>query len=182
MKHCEIVCLYSLIWAISSTSAHQKFVGIEIVGSIAEEIEKSSIFQNDYDFFQRVAWMESEFGQNMAPNEFGGIWRLTKQQFEQSKTSDLYTTILDHFSIDWNRIEYKDLADPIIGALAARMLYQKVQPFPKDIQSQAKLWHSFNPESDKNPSDFIRAANELEDYEYKFELSGITKIIMYTNL
>ena len=66
--------------------------------------------------------------------------------------------ISDLFGINWEKVEWKDLRQPFLSGLAARLYLQTIEePIPEtsDIEGQAKYWKQhYNTNPDKSEETF----------------------------
>lgn len=104
---------------------------------------------DDNDFMWRVACVMSDHGNQMDEN--GGIWQLSKTAFEDTMITrgrqlilQKYERIWLAYGIDWKKVKYKDLKDPFLSALAARLYlsnFEEPIPPPHKVSEQAQYWY-----------------------------------------
>ena len=104
-------------------------VGSDVVESICEKIEDAEIFPLfDCSLLERVAYFESRYG--LASGEpSGGIWRVKKELFWDTQLVEFHSVLTEYFAriykafqINWAKVEWKEIQQPLYSALAAGLL------------------------------------------------------------
>lgn len=103
-------------------------------------------------FLREIAEAESRSGRD--PNTYrdgyhGGVFQVDMKGFRETKNvtsharrlADHHKRVKEVYGIDWNRVEWKDLRDPVKSAIAARLLLlTKAPPVPATREGRAAYW------------------------------------------
>ena len=146
--------------------------GRDVVITTADEIQRSGIFDNDFDFLLRMAAVESNYGVSTALG-VGGIWRI--HQFDVFFGVDQYMkmqTQLEHdlqenFCFLWTiDIRYSSMNAPLYSALTVMLYLRQIgETIPSDAESQADLWiRAFNKNGDRQ--EFISISRSIRGTSY----------------
>ena len=159
--------------------------GREVAMACMQLIEKSGTFSDDYNLMRRIAWVESQYGENAftyvpGSSFHGGIWGINEASFNATKTSELVASqaIQQSFQIDWSLVVWEDLRKPLYSALAARIYLDVMVLASNDLLlnstvDQLALWKSLNGERRRN-SDFTAFNDYGNNFcEYYFVLHDI---------
>ena len=142
--------------------------GTAVVLLSVVHIQQAAIFPDDNELLRRIAYVETRDGVSGTDN-FGGIWAVSKDAFERTKSSTntllqlKLTQISQSFGIEWRDVEFSDLSKPLYSALAARLvlfLAPRTIPSKTDIVAQAQFWKEYY--HNRSLDEFIRATNELQ--------------------
>jgi len=122
--------------------------------TISGAIEKVDEVFGGGTFLEEIAKAESNLGRDPRTNRpgyYGGVWQVDKKGL--AATQDVgshaslprrFKEIKKEFGIDWTKVEWKDLRNPLHSAIAARLLLLNVpEPLPKDIQGRADYWKKY---------------------------------------
>ena len=142
--------------------------GTAVVLLSVVHIQQAAIFPDDNELLRRIAYVETRDGVSDTTN-IGGIWAVSKEAFERTKSSTntllrlKLTQISQSFGIKWRDVVLSNLSKPFYSALAARLvlfLAPRTIPSKTDIVAQAQFWKEYyrNGSLDK----FIGATNELQ--------------------
>ncbi len=117
--------------------------GSDIVRAVLSKIDASSasrpsIFAPDNRLLRRIAFAQTRDGlandTYSRPDFHGGIWGLSEEQFNQTRTTDpqFYTDIDETFAVDWlSQVVWEDLRKPFFSGLAARLFLTTIaEPIP----------------------------------------------------
>jgi len=167
------IAIVSISSARVDLTLQPKQTGVAVTQVVLDLLKTSKIFpSNDQFFLQRIALVESKYGQlnhTFGENFYGGIWQLSKEKYETTKHKDfskIHEKILENFGINWIKTKWEDLLQPLFSALAARLyLHYLMEPkdyLPGDIKEQAKLWHENYTVSNFTIEEFEKNSYELE--------------------
>ena len=154
--------------------------GNAVVSACISRIEQSGIFTSDNEMLRRIAYVETNDGNDAdtyRSGYHGGIWAVNEDLFNETKNTASYSAltylhqeIQSTFSIQWSSVEWNDLRRPLYSALAARLYFYTVSvsiPISSNIQPQATYWVTYyNPTG--NVSNFVMLVNELLAQDRKF--------------
>nr|XP_018917329.1 PREDICTED: uncharacterized protein LOC109044204 [Bemisia tabaci] len=150
--------------------------GRDVVETVINRIRRSRLFQDDKEFLRRLAYAETNFGED--PKTYrdaavnGGIWKCVQLNLTQYNTSnlDLTTRLLGihegikrTMGIDWIKVE--DGLTPLYSGLSASILIDVTRtyksPLPGSIDDQDSwLVNSFSLHK-RTEGGFARRAREL---------------------
>ena len=148
--------------------------GSSVVSACLSLIEYSGIFSSDNELLRRIAYVETNNGDDADTYRSGydgGIWAVDENLFNATQDTATITTltslhqqIQSTFSIQWSSVQWNDLRKPLYSAVAARLFFYTVFtsiPISSVIQSQATYWvDNYNPSG--STSNFVTLVNELE--------------------
>lgn len=149
--------------------------GRAVVDTVIDRIKHSGIFENDFEYIRRIAWVESQYGTNASTNyKQGGIWQMDKKKFVKTMNSETYPNLTDkydkiksEFCIDWEVVKWEDLSKPLHGGLAIYLYMSTCEDkIPYSIREQAIHWmKNYREESQTDKSKFVDdvVANEQEE-------------------
>ncbi|CAH0768272.1 unnamed protein product [Bemisia tabaci] len=170
------LCVFGSTLAVDRTlepGAH----GRDVVETVVYRIHRSRVFPDDRDFFRRVAYTESNFGDDPRTYRngyYGGIW-----QFDRLKTTQhdgpydvitpqlksIHAAIKQRMGIDWMQVKKEDLLKPFYSGLAARIHIEQTRlsrgPIPDDIHGQDIYWKDWYHTHEMKYGDYERRAYEL---------------------
>ena len=132
----------------------------DVVRASISKIENAAIFPSDRRLLFRIAFVETELGENPpSAGDHGGIWNVDEEDFDSIITNDSLAIILQNISVafrsdflalgltDWASVQWVDLDIPLLSALAARLLIHSIElnvgvsiPTSSDIDGQATFW------------------------------------------
>ncbi|CAH1778080.1 unnamed protein product, partial [Owenia fusiformis] len=175
-----VKCLLIFLCVIISIQAdnHQK-KGRTVVDKALEKLSKYD--DKGKKFLKNIAKVESKYGmdENTYRKDYhGGIWQVDEVGFEDTKDTkshpkltERYKKIKEIYGIDWEKVEWDDLEDPFMSALAARLLLQnkpKELPAEDDIDAQAEYWKEYynTKEGKGTVEEFKKRATAVEDKSY----------------
>ena len=155
--------------------------GSAVVSACISRIEQSGIFTSDNEMLRRIAYVETNNGNDAdtyRSGYHGGIWAVDEDMFDETQNTASYSTLTNlhqeiqsTFSIQWSSVEWNDLRKPLYSALAARLYFYTVSasiPISSSIQSQATYWVTYyNPSG--STSNFVTLVNELLAQDRKFQ-------------
>ena len=126
--------------------------GSAVVEAVLEKLNCLKVFSWDYVLMERIALVESEYGERNDACA-GGIWRLERETFEMLfQYQDVLQNISDVICIRsgvsfFDHIEYEFLqTKPFYSGLAARLYLHYLEitgvnvPFNGSIEEQADFW------------------------------------------
>ena len=125
-----------------------------VVDTILRMITNSHIFQIDYGFLRKLAWVESRFGLNNSrhlDNGQVGIWNFLETQLAETKNTtthpglkEVHQNITDKFGIDWTSTILADIHKPLFAGLGANILLSiKPHSPPVDNQPHGQYWKKY---------------------------------------
>jgi len=126
--------------------------GSEAVETVASRIERSAIFDNDYGYIRRIAWVETRDGLNRTKTfrdgYHGGLWQVDEAVFQVTKDTVTYPQLLEkyeqiqvEFGIDWSPVGWVELRKPLYSGLAVYLyMFTRNERIPLNIQDQASHW------------------------------------------
>ena len=121
--------------------------GKDVVEAVAYKIMKSGIFPDDHGLLQRMAFVETLFGEE--PDTFTAkknIWFMSSAGVDVTKNAilnPLYTKIKQQFGIEWSQIVFANLSKPLIAGIAVSLYLSLHQPVPLYLEDQAKYYKRF---------------------------------------
>jgi len=126
--------------------------GSEAVETVVGRIERSAIFENDYGYIRRIAWVETRDGLNRTATfrdgYHGGLWQVDEVIFQETKDPVRYPQLLDkyeqlqtEFAIDWSAVGWVELRKPLYSGLAVYLYMTTiVGNIPLNVHDQADHW------------------------------------------
>ena len=155
--------------------------GSAVVSACISRIEYSGIFTSDNEMLRRIAYVETNNGNNADTYQngyHGGIWAVDEHLFDETQNIASYSVLINlhqeiqsTFSIQWSSVQWNDLRKPLYSALAARLYFYTVSasiPISSNIQSQATYWMIYyNPSG--STSNYVTLVNELEAQNRKLQ-------------
>ncbi|KAH7730725.1 Collagen alpha-4(VI) chain, partial [Aphelenchoides avenae] len=148
----------------------QKAWGPEIVDSCVRKIQRSCIFDNDYDFLRRVAFQETRDGRVLVSQwsnnkSLGGIWQVDGPSLANLKSANygVFLRMKDEvaatFNVSIDSLDFGtgDLQVPLQGSIAASgKILALQQPVPMTLEAQAKYWANYyTTNNHARPEDFV---------------------------
>ena len=103
-------------------------IGEDVVDSVIDKIKDSCVFQNDYLFLKRLAYVNSHYGQNAHTYRSGydgGIWQIDLLQYEETQGTTCNDAINMTFGIDWSTSTWSDLRKPLFSGVAMMLLIEQ---------------------------------------------------------
>ena len=153
----------------------------EVRGSLAVEtvvdrIQHSAIFENDFGYIRRIAWVETRDGLNRSftfrPGYHGGLWQVDEVVFMETQNTSVYPQLVDkheqilaEFDIEWAAVEWEDLRKPLHCGLAAWLyMFTRYEAIPLNIHDQADHWkRNYNRlYAELTVDEFVIRVNQLE--------------------
>lgn len=128
----------------------------DVVQAVITKIEDVGAFSSDHGILRRIAYVESRDGESSC--EDGGIWRLTRENFERTKLSSLsqYHQAVKNDSanlfgrssndFNWLDVNYGDLKIPVYSGVAVRLYLASVEdeiPLNGELSLQASYWKRY---------------------------------------
>lgn len=119
-------------------------IGEDVVDATINQMKDSCIFQNDYLFLKRLAFVNSHYGTN--PDTYrsqydGGIWQVDLSHFQQTVGTSLKNSINASFGIDWSTVAWNDLRKPLFSGIAMMLYIERhTLSVPKTILSQGAFY------------------------------------------
>lgn len=141
--------------------------GSSVVLSTVDLIERSEIFEDDYQTLRRIARLETSDGTNQLtyrPYHYGGIWNINKTIFNSLHVNLAHGNGMWRiFGINWNSVKWEDLRKPLYSGLAARLFINQITGGASLYQTyfQANMWSNAYTSSQKTESDYLKLASEL---------------------
>ena len=144
----------------SSKRSREKTVsGRRLVENVCKQIQKGKIFPLfEISLLERVAFFESKYGleegESKSGNE-GGIWRVRKELFWDTQQIKFHPQLAEYFSriykafgINWSKVEWEHVKQPLYSALAAGLLMSicSCGVLPRSgrvsdsLEEQARFW------------------------------------------
>lgn len=128
--------------------------GRDVTEAVLRKISKSQIFSQDTSFLLRLAYVESQFGEDdstFRTSYFGGIWQVEESVFEITKNSSstlspLHKQILSSFQIDWTEVTWKQLIIPLYSGLAVALYFTGIaegKHLPQTLPDQIAHWKKY---------------------------------------
>ena len=121
-------------------------IGEDVVDSTINKIKDSCVFQNDYLFLKRLAYVSSQYGQNANTYRSGfdgGIWQIDLLQYGETQGTSFNGPINLAFGIDWSTSTWSDLRKPLFSGIAMMLLIeQRSSSVPKTILEQGEFYES----------------------------------------
>ena len=169
------IIVFSRVGAIEVDEAvlEEGAKGTAVVLLSIAHIQQAAIFPDDNEMLRRIAYVETRDGSDSdtySEGNYGGIWAVNEDAFENTKDTSNALLALKHeqiaqqFGIDWGRVEFSELRKPIYSALAARLVLfaaPRAIPSRTDVAAQAQFWRE-NYDFGRCSSDFIGATNKLQ--------------------
>lgn len=136
--------------------------GSTVVETVIRLIQHSGIFTDDYGALQRIAWLETQYGQNQLtyrPWHDGGIWNINQTGFSTLNVSSQHVAMIQNeFCFNWNEVVWTDLRKPLYSALAARLLIHQLSSggvVSQDTSTQAQMWLNMYTNMDRTQSNYV---------------------------
>jgi hypothetical protein len=126
-----------------------------MVDAVVNKLDTSCLFENSKLMLQRLAYVQSLHGHGKLANDThvydGGIWRITRDQFDELKQGLDETTVEDVFiqyRVDLARLGYEDLNRPFYSGLVQALYLKhltgkKFEYLPSELNAQAELFAKF---------------------------------------
>ena len=153
----------------------------EVRGSLAVEtvvdrIEHSAIFENDFGYIRRIAWVETRDGLNRTftfrPGYHRGLWQVDEVVFLETQNTLVYPQLIDkhqqilvEFDIEWAAVEWEELRKPLHSGLAVWLyMFTRHEVIPLNIHDQANHWkRNYNRlYAELTVEEFVIRVNQLE--------------------
>ena len=123
--------------------------GESVVDRVVPQVERC--LGSTKNFMKRIAYVESQFGLHRSTYRrgyHGGIWQVDRVGFEDTQNvaahpglPSKFNKIKRCFGIDWQRVSWSQLRDPLYSAIAARLfLLNKPGAIPSTLSGQAAYW------------------------------------------
>jgi hypothetical protein len=133
------------IGLLKSHSTKRKVKGKESVQNVVQQVE--DVLGSTEGFLTRVAKSESNYGRTKIKNS-QGIFQVSPKGLKSTQNikahpnlKNIHRIVKDSFGIDWMQIKQKDMKDPLINTIAARIFLLNVpEGIPTDLKEQAKYW------------------------------------------
>ncbi|CAG7731415.1 unnamed protein product [Allacma fusca] len=171
----QLVTVLLLFVELISAGIDQSLVenakGKNVVELVVEKIQKTHIFDDDYGFLRRIAYVETKDGEEISefprPN-YGGLWNVAEIQYNRSKDfslTEFHGKIKTEYNINWIQTAWQDLLKPLYSGLAARLFLQSLNvEIPQKLEDQAKLWDQRYSRHDLwDNRTFINRTDEYDD-------------------
>jgi len=152
--------------------------GSEAVETVVGRIERAAIFENDYGYLRRIAWVETRDGLNYAATfrvgYHGGLWQVDEVVFQETKDTMKYPQLLEkyqqiqvEFTIDWSTTQWGDLRKPLYSGLAVYLYMVTIiginESIPLNIHDQADHWkRNYKFHIEVTVEEFVTLVGELE--------------------
>jgi len=121
-------------------------IGEDVVDATINQIKDTCIFQNDYLFLKRLAFVNSNYGttaDTYRPGYDGGIWQVDLSQYDETLVGVSSNDIQAAFGIDWLASNWTDLRKPLFSGIAMMLLIEKrTVSVPKTILAQAWMYEN----------------------------------------
>jgi len=122
-------------------------IGEAVVDSTINKIKDSCVFQNDYLFLKRLAYVNSKYGASADTYRSGydgGIWQVDSSQYDETLQGLTFNDpINDAFGIDWSVSTWSDLRKPLYSGIAMMLLIElRSTSVPKTILEQGQFYES----------------------------------------
>ena len=127
---------------------------------------------NDHNFMNRVAAVESMFGEH--PDTYrrgyhGGIYQVDKVGFKDTKNVHSHPLLRTKIArvenitgINWLDVKWKDLRKPLYSGIAARLFVSNIKDkIPESIEKQAPYWKNKYNKSNKDVDGAIRRFKDV---------------------
>lgn len=143
--------------------------GTSIVLACVRMIERSGIFQDDYQTLRRIAYLETNDGKRQLtyrPQFHGGIWAINESAFNSLPATNTWSNIHTHFGINWTSVVWGDLRKPLYSALAARLYIDQLINVStlNDSSHQASMWANQYTDSTGTSDTYSNGISNLENY------------------
>ncbi|XP_019852102.1 PREDICTED: uncharacterized protein LOC109582004 [Amphimedon queenslandica] len=143
--------------------------GEDIIKLCIEKLKESRIFPDDNKLMHRIAHVMSRNSCNFCND--GGIWQVSMFAFQDThdtrshiRLGRKYERIMQHFGINWRKVERSYLTIPIYSAIAARLYlsnFPKFIPPEYNIKEQADYWWEIYMEKHES-RDFIKCQTFID--------------------
>ena len=161
------VVLIAVVEAQTDLTLVERANGPDVTEATIQKIRRSQIFPDDYNFLERIAWIESEFGRAVRTPNDGGIWQVNSAFFTQSKIKrlqPLHEQINTVFGINWAAVTYRDLLKPLYSGLAASLYLTSLpEQIPQQVVDQASFWLEYYNQRDYTEANFLIKIREMEE-------------------
>lgn len=150
-------------------------VGTDVVLATISKLESAQIFPSDKRLLRRIAYVETDDGQQAPPSsDYGGIWNVDRASFTRTTNDSSIAVKLSEIAEafpevgDWEEVVWNDMTKPLWSALAARLVLfiaENVTEIPSasDISGQAQFWkHFYNEDGDMGEFE-SRVASLIEE-------------------
>ena len=126
--------------------------GSLVVETVVDRIERSAIFENDFGYIRRIAWVETRDGLNRTftfrPGYHGGLWQVDEVVFEETKNTATYPLLIEkyqqirvEFDIEWPTVEWEELRKPLHCGLTVWLyMFTRNESIPLNIHDQGDHW------------------------------------------
>ena len=152
--------------------------GSEVVETVVSRIERSAIFENDYGYIRRIAWVETRDGLSRTATfrngYHGGLWQVDEVVFQETIDTVTYPQLLEkyqqiqvEFAIDWSTTRWEDLRKPLYSGLAVYLYMVTIiginESIPLNIHDQADHWkRNYRLHVEVTVEEFVTLVGELE--------------------
>nr|XP_018908329.1 PREDICTED: uncharacterized protein LOC109037897 [Bemisia tabaci] len=166
-------------------SLEPKAHGRDVVETVVHRIQRARIFSDDKDFFRRVAYTESKFGEDpetYRDGYYGGIWqfdRLAATQkddphYAPDRINIIHQGIKREWGIDWKQVTDEDLLKPFYSGLAFAVYVELKSPsrapIPDTVKGQDGYWKDwYNTNYKGKYGDFETRVQELLEEDMRTE-------------
>jgi len=120
--------------------------GENVVIAVINQIKDSCVFQNDFLFLKRLAYVNSNYGTSADTYRSGydgGIWQVDLSQYEETLSGTSFNDIEAAFGIKWTSTTWSDLRKPLFSGIGMMLLIElHSSSEPKTILEQAKFYES----------------------------------------
>jgi len=122
-------------------------IGEDVVDATINQIKDSCVFQNDYLFLKRLAFVKSYYGteaDTYRSGYDGGIWQVDLLQYEETLLATSHINQIDAaFGIQWSTSTWIDLRKPLFSGIAMMLLLeQRSTSVPKTISEQGVFYET----------------------------------------
>ena len=173
------MCLEKRIWTRGED-------GEDVIELCIEKLKESRIFPDDNKLMHRIARVMSRNSDKFCND--GGIWQVSAFAFDDThdtrshiRLGRKYERIMQHFGINWWKVERSYLTIPIYSAIAARLYlsnFPKFIPPEYNVREQADYWWEIYMEKHES-RDFIKCQTFIDTVTV---LEGILQSIVLNSI
>lgn len=128
-------------------------VGQDVIQASIKSLQDACVFSSDRQFMRRLAWVESQFGNdpNTFVNRVDGIWHLSQSDFNATVNYDktIERNIFNNLGVNYSSLGFAkgSMMIPLYNAISTRYAlavkekrYGRI-PFP--VNYQAPFWSQY---------------------------------------
>ena len=182
---------------LSKRSREKTVSGRRLVEKVCKQIQKGKIFPLfEISLLERVAFFESKYGLEEGGTKSsseGGIWRVRKELFWDTQQIKFHPQLAEYFSriykafgINWSKVEWEHVKQPLYSALAAGLLMSicSCGVLPRSghvsdlLEEQAQFWKKCYYSSERR---YYNQRELINDFISQVTHNGMSTCNYYAN-